>query len=127
MRVVDASVVADVLLLPDDVALRERFFADRNAAPHLLDPEVVHVIRRHKLAGHIFADHGQMAIGYLAVLPVLRHDHRWLLGRAWELHGGLTGYDAAYVALAEALDVALWTRDKRLAAAARDLVALEAA
>jgi predicted nucleic acid-binding protein len=127
MRVVDASVVAQLLLEPADVALRERFFADRNAAPHVLDPEVVHVIRRHKLGGRISPEHGRVAVDYLARLPILRHDHRWLLRRAWQLHVGVSAYDAVYVALAEALEVALWTRDQRLAAAARDFVALEAA
>jgi predicted nucleic acid-binding protein len=39
------------------------------------------------------------------------------LGRIWELRGNLTAYDAAYVALAEALEAPLVTRDERLAAA----------
>ncbi|GAA1468434.1 type II toxin-antitoxin system VapC family toxin [Nocardiopsis exhalans] len=37
--------------------------------------------------------------------------------RVWELRNNLTAYDAAYVALAEALDCALVTGDARLAAA----------
>ena len=41
-----------------------------------------------------------------------------LLGRVWELRHNLTAYDAVYVALAEALDAPLLTRDRRLAAAA---------
>jgi predicted nucleic acid-binding protein len=35
-----------------------------------------------------------------------------------ELRGNLTAYDAVYVALAEALNAPLLTRDQRLAAAA---------
>jgi len=38
--------------------------------------------------------------------------------RIWELRGNLTACDAAYVALAEALDDRLLTRDERLASAA---------
>jgi predicted nucleic acid-binding protein len=37
--------------------------------------------------------------------------------RVWELESHLTAYDAMYVALAEALDAPLLTRDKRLATA----------
>jgi predicted nucleic acid-binding protein len=40
------------------------------------------------------------------------------LSRIWDLRNNLTAYDAAYVALAEALDAPLLTRDRRLAAAA---------
>ena len=39
------------------------------------------------------------------------------LPRVWELRHNLTAYDAVYVALAEALDAPLLTRDQRLAAA----------
>ena len=42
----------------------------------------------------------------------------FLLPRIWDLRHNLTAYDAAYVALAEALDAPLLTRDQRLAAAA---------
>jgi predicted nucleic acid-binding protein len=38
--------------------------------------------------------------------------------RVWDLRNNLTAYDAVYVALAEALDAPLLTRDQRLAAAA---------
>jgi predicted nucleic acid-binding protein len=41
-----------------------------------------------------------------------------LLPRIWELRNNLTAYDAVYVALAEALDAPLLTRDRRLAAVA---------
>jgi predicted nucleic acid-binding protein len=36
----------------------------------------------------------------------------------WALRANLTGYDAVYVALAEALDAPLFTPDRRLARAA---------
>jgi predicted nucleic acid-binding protein len=47
----------------------------------------------------------------------LRYSHRPLLSRMWELRTNLTAYDPAYVALAEALDAPLITRDARLARA----------
>jgi predicted nucleic acid-binding protein len=51
-------------------------------------------------------------------LRVHRYPHYALLPRIWELRNNLTAYDAAYVALAEALNAPLLTRDRRLAAAA---------
>jgi predicted nucleic acid-binding protein len=39
------------------------------------------------------------------------------LPRIWDLRNNLTAYDAAYIALAEALNALLLTRDQRLAAA----------
>ena len=40
------------------------------------------------------------------------------LPRVWALRNNLTAYDAVYIALAEALDAPLLTRDRRLAGAA---------
>ena len=45
-----------------------------------------------------------------------------LLRRAWELRDACSTSDALYVALAEALDATLLTRDARLAQGVRDLV-----
>lgn len=55
------------------------------------------------------------AIEDLALFPITRHGHSSLLERVFELRGNLTAYDAAYVALAEALDATLVTCDKALA------------
>jgi len=54
----------------------------------------------------------------LADFPLRRYPHDLLLPRIWDLRNNLTAYDATYVALAEALDAPLLTRDRRLAAAA---------
>jgi predicted nucleic acid-binding protein len=40
--------------------------------------------------------------------------HRWLLERAWQLRDSVRGWDAFYVALAEAFDATLITLDARL-------------
>jgi predicted nucleic acid-binding protein len=56
---------------------------------------------------------------------VQRYPHDFLLPRVWDLPANLTAYDAVYVALAEALDAPLLTRDWRLAAAARHHVRVE--
>ena len=59
-----------------------------------------------------------MALMDLTDLPLRRYPHDFLLPRIWDLRNNLTAYDATYVALAEALDAPLLTRDRRLAAAA---------
>lgn len=51
----------------------------------------------------------------LADLAIRRHPDVSLLLRAWDLRDVCTTYDALYVALAEALDASLATRDGRLA------------
>jgi len=49
------------------------------------------------------------------ILPMRRAPHRPLLPRCWELRQNVTVCDAAYVALAERLDIVLLTADARLA------------
>ncbi len=46
-----------------------------------------------------------------------RYAHDFLLPRVWQLRNTITAYDAVYMALADALDAALLTRDQRLAGA----------
>jgi predicted nucleic acid-binding protein len=50
-------------------------------------------------------------------LPIVRYPATPLLERIWQLRDRLSPYDAAYVALAEALDLPLYTTDLRLARA----------
>jgi predicted nucleic acid-binding protein len=118
--VVDASVVLDILLrTSDSEALLDRMLEASPLihAPHLLDLEVAQVARRYWLAGEIQAARGAELIADLGALPMRRYPHEHLLQRIWELRDNVTAYDAAYIALAEALDMPLLTRDRRLAAA----------
>jgi predicted nucleic acid-binding protein len=86
-------------------------------APHLIDVEVAQVVRRYAAAGELDAERGREALTDLADFPLLRYPHDLLLPRIWELRHNMTAYDAAYVALAEALGAPLLTLDRRLAAA----------
>jgi predicted nucleic acid-binding protein len=120
MIVVDASALLEVLLRTSAAkAVEDRLFAPRQTlhAPHLLDLEVAQVIRRYAANGEIDGERGREALADLADLPLRRYPHDFLLPRIWDLRSNLTAYDAAYVALAEALDATLVTRDRRLAAA----------
>jgi predicted nucleic acid-binding protein len=79
---------------------------------------VAQVIRRYAAEGEIDDARGQLALGDLGAFHVRRYGHDFLLQRVWDLRHHLTAYDAVYVALAEALDAVLVTRDRRLASAA---------
>lgn len=54
----------------------------------------------------------------MADLPLTPYPHLALLPRIWELRHNFTAYDAAYIALAEALYAPLVTRDRALALSA---------
>jgi predicted nucleic acid-binding protein len=115
--VVDSSAVIEIVLRRPAAAAVERRVHDmreRLHAPHLIDAEVAHVIRRYVVTREIREDRGQVAIEDLIDFPMHRHPHQALLPRIWELRHNLSAYDAAYVALAEALGAPLITRDRRL-------------
>ncbi len=84
----------------------------------LVNLEVASVLRRQNHADLIDAHRAILALADLAAPQLHRAPHVPLLSRCWELRENLTTYDAAYVALAEALDCALLTGDRRLARAA---------
>jgi predicted nucleic acid-binding protein len=118
--VLDASAALELLLRgPAAPALEARLFAPGETlhAPHLIDLEIAQVLRRHVLAGQMTAARGAEALDVWRGFAVRRWPHDALLARAWALRTTLTAYDAAYVALAEALDAALVTTDGKLAGA----------
>ena len=116
MIVVDASVLATAI--GDDGSdgerARARLVEARLIAPELLDLEVVSVWRRAVRAGRMSEMRGSQALADLAALPLARAPHAPLMPRIWELRDNLTVYDAAYVALAEALGAPLLTADRKL-------------
>ncbi len=117
--VVDAGVVA--VALADDGSdgdkARYRLRGEVLSAPDLLDLEVTSVLRGRLLDGHLVARRAGLALDDLRSLPVRRVAAGPLIERCWELRDNLTVYDAAYVALAEMLDVVLLTGDTRMASA----------
>ena len=119
MLVVDASCLCEVVIGGTGAeAIRARLSADRDlAAPHIVDVEVFGVIRREHLRGQLDRTEAAQAVEDLQAWPGERYGHRLLLPRAWDLRDTVRGWDAMYVALAEALDAVLITTDRRLAAA----------
>ncbi len=128
MIVVDASALLEALLRTPAAKVVERWLFDPRQtlhAPHLLDVEIAQVIQRYAANGEIDSERGRTALADLADFPLHRYPHDLLLPRVWDLRNNLTAYDAVYVALAEALDAPLLTRDRRLAAAAGHHVRVE--
>lgn len=116
MLIVDASVLFGIVAdVPDSESLRRRLASDPDqAAPHLVDAEVLSVIEAHHRAGALDTTAASQAVEDLRSWPGERWSHRLFLERAWELRHNVRSYDALYVALAEALDATLLTLDLRL-------------
>ncbi len=120
MILLDASAALELLLdTTTGELVRDRIRAAPGGigAPHLLDIEVGHVLRRYERARELTPSRAQLALRALEDLPLSRYAHTPLLSRMWELRGNYTFYDAAYVALAEALAAPLLTCDEKLRAA----------
>lgn len=58
-------------------------------------------------------------------IRIERHANGPILHRIWRLRYNITPYDAAYIALAEWLDLPLITRDRRLANASGHAARIE--
>lgn len=115
MIVVDASAAVAALL--NDGRARRLLATEPAHVPHLVDAEVVSVLRRHVTAGLLAAGEARAALNVWKRLGLIRYPLVPLMDRIWELRSAVTAYDAAYVALAEALDCPLVTADARLSAA----------
>jgi len=125
--VVDCAAVVDALtVVKGSDELRALVAGEELSAPALLDVEVVSALRGLTLRGNLSVSRAGDALTDFEDLPV----HRWPVGdalrrRVFQLRNNVSAYDGAYVALAEALDCPLLTRDLRLAKASGHLVRVE--
>jgi predicted nucleic acid-binding protein len=119
MLIVDASSLYSMLAgAPQAERIRRRLAADPDkAAPHVIDVEVLGVIRREFLFGRLDRTAAFQAVEDLRDWSGRRFGYQALLDRAWELRANVRGSDAMYVALAELLRATLITTDARLARA----------
>jgi predicted nucleic acid-binding protein len=86
-----------------------------SAVSERLVVEVLSVIGHHLASGALNAEQANGAVDDLLALPITLSPTTPLPRRCWELGSNMTVYDACYVALAETLDVALFTAGARLA------------
>ncbi|MCA1605247.1 MAG: type II toxin-antitoxin system VapC family toxin, partial [Acidobacteria bacterium] len=94
-------------------------------APHLIDVEILHALRRLVARGRLTEERAVDVRVDFGDLTIVRYPHHPLADRIWELRHNITAYDAAFVALSEALDVPLITCDARLASAGQHSSAIE--
>lgn len=128
MIVLDASAVIELLMrTATGRRVEARVFSPAESlhAPHLIDVEVAQVLRRYVAAGAMVASRASEALADLRDLLLTRYRHDLMLERIWQLRDNLTAYDAAYVALAEALDAPLLTCDRKLASISRHYARVE--
>jgi predicted nucleic acid-binding protein len=124
MPVVDASVLVELLSDGEhaDVA-KERLDAEEYAlwAPHLIDAEVGHALRRGVLLGKFTVEAAGRALWEVDGVPVERVEHELLIHVSWGLRDNFSFYDGLYVALALMLDEPLLTFDARMGRSGVDL------
>lgn len=127
MIVVDSSALVDALTAVEGTDELRAFLAVEDLhAPTLVDFEIVSALRGLTLGGHLSAMRAQDLLTDFDDLLIQRWPSADVLRRrAFQLRDNISAYDAAYVALAEALDCPLLTRDARLARSSGHNVRIE--
>jgi len=114
--VVDASAFLDAV--DGQRGVLDRLAGEDIHAPHLLDVEVASALRRLVATGRVDETYALASLRVLEQADIHRHPHQPLLPIIWSLRDRVSAYDAAYVALAAALEAILVTTDRRLASVA---------
>lgn len=118
--VVDASVLVAALVDsgPTGAWAESVVAAHTLAGPELVLVETGNILRRLERAGDISRLEATTAYRDLLRLDLTLFPFAPFAERIWELRSNLTGYDAWYVAVAEALDCPLITLDLKIGRAA---------
>lgn len=128
MIVLDASAAVEWLLQTSiGRRIESRIYSRGESlhAPHLLDVEVLQVLRRFARDSVVSSHRAEEAIQDLFDLRITRYPHFVFLQRIWRLRNNFSAYDAVYAALAEELGATLLTRDAHLSSALGRTVAVE--
>ncbi|MGB8381920.1 MAG: type II toxin-antitoxin system VapC family toxin [Dermatophilaceae bacterium] len=120
MIVVDASAMVDALVGSAANAEVLDALAGELHAPHLLDIEVMSVLRGLALGGKLDPAAAQHARRDHFAFIITRHEVEPFAERIWRLRHRYTSYDACYLALAEALAAPLYTCDAGLVSGGHD-------
>ena len=114
--VIDASALVAALTDtgPEGRWARARTGSDSLACPEVALAEATNTLRRLERAGNLRAGEAVNSFRDLMEFDLDLHPFRPFAERVWGLRHNLSGYDAWYVALAEALDCPLVTLDLRL-------------
>lgn len=117
MIVVDASVLTNAFTDDGPVGKAARAELARDAAwagPEHLLVETFSAVRGRYLGHRISEGRAVDALAAVAAATINVVSARPLFARMWELRSNISGYDAAYIAMAESFDCALVTADARL-------------
>jgi predicted nucleic acid-binding protein len=119
--VLDTSAMVEFLVGSDSAAeqVRTLLSGEIIAAPHAIDLECAAALRGLVNGKKLPEGEGEHALALLTRMDIRRYDHGPLLPRIWALRGNMWPYDAAYVALAELLEVELITLDRKFSATPR--------
>ena len=116
--VIDASAAVEYLLrTPLGLKVGQLIEESRLIAPHLLDVEVMSVLRRGVLGQRLSAQRARLALLDLRVWPLDRIPHSEFILEAWQHRHNVSAYDAFYVAVARFYDAPLLTADGPLSRA----------
>lgn len=115
MIVVDTSALVLGLSDPQNEAASHIRNSDDLHAPHLIDVEFLHTVRRLLANGDVNEVEADHLVRALKQIPITRYPHHPLISDIWSLRNNLTPYDACFVSLATRLDLKLLTADKKMA------------
>ena len=116
--VIDASAAFEYLLnTPSGLRVAELIETTPPIAPEMLDVEVMSALRGAVMRGAIEEAQALTALEDLALWPIERVSHRFLVRTAWQFRHNVSAYDALYIALAQQQDATLLTTDTALAGA----------
>jgi predicted nucleic acid-binding protein len=118
IAVVDSSAIINSLVDAGPPELMAEIRSHELAAPHLLDLEVLSVLRRLVLRREVSETDATNARQLYASMNIKRYAADGVVERIWRLRDNLSCYDGAYVVLAEVLEAPLFTCDAKIAGAA---------
>ncbi|MGH3802450.1 MAG: type II toxin-antitoxin system VapC family toxin, partial [Pseudonocardiaceae bacterium] len=98
MIVIDASILVLALAYRDEgTRCRARILNEELVAPHLIDPEVVSVLRKATRSGALTQQRAQQSMKDLAAVTLERFSPAPLLPRIWQLRENVSPNNACYV------------------------------